>query len=613
MAAFYSLDLETKPLDMSVGKDQAYALEPYSCGTRSMITSVSITNGTKTKTVTDLATMPSILNDLKGKYVWTANGVFDVSYLMKMFGKQAVKDVHWMDVQLGVKLLYNGDNYREQHFSLVECCKLMIPDWQHLNDFVAMKAKGFDAGENADYWLERGDLDAEATWLVAERIMQRLPKSQIKIMKYMCGSIVPLSEGYLQGILVDHSIVDKLDAQNKALMKQYLSELGVPASVISSSKQLGNLLFKEWGLPVAGITPTGSPSSSADNIKLIAYNTKDPRMATLLKYKTLETIQSKYVKGFRKAREYLGRDTVHGSPRIFATATGRMSYSSAFFKKYQTSVALHQIPSRKKEAALVKRALVAPPGYGMVAFDVASQELKFMAIVSGDPVMLESFNLGLDLHSKLAASTFGVPYEDVVRANKTGDNDQLNKYRRAGKRTNLSSQYRISAKALSFKFFTQDDEMISETVAAGYLQAYKKTYVGIPEYWRTAVRKAKEIGYAETLGGLRYYTNGIGWAHESSAINTPVQGSAACQSYFNICKISQQPRFDEFILQVQVHDALVYIVPATSDEELKSKALMLENYLNNEIDYTELFDRELPCKLTVDVSYGWNYKELVAV
>lgn len=612
MVDFVALDIESSPRDMSVGKDQAYALEPFSCDVRSIITSVSIYDGKSSTTITDISQMPDVLKSLEGKMVWTANGVFDVSYLMQKFGKQAVKNIKWMDVQIGTKLLYNGDAYRDQHFSLVECCKLTLPNWEHLEDFVAMKAKGFDAGENADYWLERGDLDAIATWLVAEQIIARLPKSQIKLFKYMCGSIVPLSAGYLQGIKVDHTVVDQLDKQNKALMKQYLSELGVSASVIASPKQLGSLLFNEWGLPpISYSEKTGMPSTSADDIKMIAYRTNDSRMQTLLKYKTLDTIQSKYVKGFRKAQTYLGKDTIHGSPRIFATATGRMSYSSSFLKKYQTSVALHQIPSRKKEAKLVKRALVAPEGYGFIVFDVKSQEMAIMAIQSQDPNLLSIFKEKKDPHSLLAADIFGVSYEDIVENNLNGNNAALDKYRRSAKRVNLSSMFRIGAQSLSEKFFTMDDELISKEVSASYLRTYKRTFEGIPNFWTDSILLARKQGFTETLGGLRYYTNADSWSGESASINVRIQGSAAVMSYFTICKVAD--RYDDFILQAQVHDSLWYLVKIDNHEDLVAKAKEFDHYMNHIIDYKEIFDIDLPIGLGVDTKYGYNYLELEAV
>jgi DNA polymerase-1 len=285
-----------------------------------------------------------------------------------------------------------------------------------------------------------------------------------------------------------------------------------------------------------------------------------------------------------------------------------MSFSSNLLKKYQTSIALHQLPSRKKEGKMVKKALIAPEGYGFVCFDVSAQELKFMAQMSKDPVMIQCFNEGLDLHSKLASEMFGVPYLDLVEANKNGEPHHLVKYRSAGKRVNLSSQYRAGSATLAEKFFTMDDEVIEESTCKSYLQTYKRTYEGIPRYWRSAIEFARDHKYTEALGGLRYYTDARNWQGESSAINHPIQGSAAMMSYYMIARIFE--RFPEFIMQLQVHDSLMYIVKVESEEELKDWALKLEAYLNTEINYEEIFKSKLVVRLLCDVSFGYSYGDL---
>lgn len=606
MSKFWALDIETRPLGDNIPEKNAYALEPWSCGERSEISSVAICDGTKTVTITDMTKMPRVLSDLKGKTVWAANAVFDVAYLLKAFGRDAVKDINWADCQLLGRFLLNGDDHRNDSYSLVECAKKWAKDWPHLEDFIAMKAGEHTPGFDAQYWLERGDMDATVTHHIAMNQMKLLPKEQIKGFKWMQKAIVPLAEALVQGILVDYNQVDMLEKELTVQMDEYLKVLGVSAKVVNSPKQLGNLLFNEWGLKAETTSEkTGLPSTSADDLKLIHYKSKDERLTTLLKYKTLSTIHSKYVKGFKEAREYLGRDTIHGFPRIFATATGRMSFSSNLLKKYQTSIALHQIPSRKKEAKGVKRAMIAPPGYGFVCFDVSAQELKFMAQMSKDPVMLKCFNEGLDLHSKLASEMFGVPYADLVEANKNGEPHHLVKYRSGAKRVNLSSQYRIQGRSLSEKFFSQDDEVIDEATCKSYLNTYKRTYEGIPRYWRSAINFAQSHKYTEALGGLRYYTLARNWQGESSAINHPIQGSAAMMSYYTIAKVFE--KFPEFILQLQVHDSLMYIVKASDEEELRDWALKLERYLNTEINYREIFDVELVVNLTCDVSFGYSY------
>jgi DNA polymerase I-like protein with 3'-5' exonuclease and polymerase domains len=603
---FYALDIETAPIGDNIPDKQAYALEPWSFGKRSTITSVSIGDGSQVKTITDLSRIPNVLASLKGQTVFAANAVFDVAYLCAAFGYEAIKDINWMDVQVLGKLLENGDDHRLDSYSLANCAMKFAKDWEHLNEFIVMKSEEHKAGENADYWLQRGSWDTEVTWIIAKNLIDALPAPQIKAFKWMSKCIAPLARGLVQGIEVDYSLIDELDKSIKARLKEYLSELGVEASTIASPKKLAALLFTDWGLKPEGASEkTGAPSTSEDNLKLIQFKSNDSRLDILMKYKKLQTIQSKYVKGFKSCKEYLGSNTIHGFPRVFAAVTSRMSYSSKLLSKFQTSIALHQLPN-SKDAKLIKKSLICPEGYGMIAFDFSAQELRVAALVTGDPVMTKAFKERLDLHSLLCSSMFGYAYDEVVEANANDTPEHIVKHRKAAKLLNLSCLYRIGHDSLARKFFTSYNERITEGTAKEYLNAYKSNYTGIPRYWVTEVANTRDRGYGETIGGgVRYYTRATDWKKESSCINHKIQGSSAVQTYFVIAKIAE--KFPDLIVIVQVHDSLVFYCPIDALEETAKE---LDRYMNEEIDYSEIWGIEMPFRMTVETKYGLSYGDL---
>lgn len=618
MKKLYALDIETAPIGQFDPKfKQKYALEPFSCGIRSKITSNAVYDGERYVQVKEsdntMHKTERLLEMLKGQIVVGANTIFDCAYLCKAYGYDAVKDIQWMDVQVLTKFIENGDDHRDAKYALVECCSRHLQDWEHLEEFVAMKNNKHDAGDDEEYWDARGLWDVEGTWLLADKLLKELPESVKAPYWNICKCIAPLSRGYITGVDVDYSEIDALEAYIKEQLKLGLFELGITAPELSSPKKLSNVLFNQWGLtPHSKSEKTGEPSTSAKDLAHILIDSGDARLSKLREIKKLQTMQSKYVNSLKKAREYLQVDKVFPQPRVFAAATSRMSYSSALDKSdnYKIALAFHQIPRKAKESKYIKRALKAPKGYGIIYSDFSNQEMRIAAEVTQDETLIRAFKEDLSLHSLLAAKFSGESYEAIEKANKTGEPAELCKYRDRAKLTNLSSLFRIGVNSLQNKFLEDYDTVETIDNVQYYAKLYKQTYPGIPEYWKSAVIKAKKACYAEALGGTRYYTKASNFKEESSSINHPIQGSGAEMTYYAIVKISEH--FPEFIIMVQVHDALYWFVPCTSEEDLKAKAIEYDKFVNS-IDYRPLFKRELSVEFKADVKYGFNFEELVSI
>jgi DNA polymerase I-like protein with 3'-5' exonuclease and polymerase domains len=614
--SYYALDIETAPINPPNEK-QAWALEPYSCGTRSKITSVAVTDGTRAIQIleADMHRLPALLAKLAGQRVFAANAIFDVAFMYKHLlnmnldnAYELIRNVKWADIQILGKTLQNGEDHRHTSYSLVECAKVWGSDFPRISEFLAMKEETHTAGEDEDYWEHRGLEDAEITLWIARNMMKQLPKSCFNSYINMSASIAPLARGYVRGIDVDISIIDTYAVTLKERIAEGLKELGIEQATLASPKKLGNLLFGEWGLtPHSLSAKTGAPSTAEGDLVQIYFKQADDRLYKLLEVKKLMTIQSKYVKGFKGAVEYLNEPIIHGNPRIFAAATSRMSYSSSIKKKYKTSISLHQIPS-SKESKPIKKALVSGEGNGFVYFDITNQEMVLASYVSNDGVLIEAFNNGQSLHSLLASKIFGIPYAVIEEANATGEPEELVKYRQNAKLVNLSSLYRIGNKSLREKFLEKYRVQESEDNIASYARAYKSTYQGIVDYWESQIISTRKKGYTETLGGLRYYTKGTDWAGEQSAINIPIQGSAGDILYFLISELDRV--FPEYEIVVLVHDSFTLRVPASTDEELKYHATRISDFINNTVDFNRLFGYELPVRLSADFKYGYNYGEM---
>lgn len=588
---FYTLDIETSPTKPT---DAPYALEPYRLPKgECFITSIAIHSRWR-KAQWDY-TQPvegaiEILKSLDGREVYAHRASFDVSFLIASFGAELIRPFRWRDSVILNKWLINGQKAEAIHasYSLAECVRRAKLDDPELMEFLDIKKASVKAGEDFDYWLKRGRMDAKFTWLLVEKLLTYMTPEMTRGFIVVSNTIFPISQGYIKGIDIDVAKLAEYEAKTVARQKAILMELGIVGSVLTSAKQLGELLYGTWGLDVVERTPGGKPSTSAEAmLRLHQRYSSNDKLSLIMEYRKLATMMSKYVAGLHRAMDYNGEDKIYCCPNILSTITGRMTYSTKFFKKdcYQTSIALHQLPRKEKA---IKQCMIAPAGYKVLYFDASAQEGRVMSMVASEQTMMEGYNNGLDLHSVLTETIFGTPYETIVKANKLGEGT-VYEQRQAGKLTGLSSFYRIGAKALASKFFSTYGYDISIQTAQSYLSAFKKTYPGVVQYWSDAIKMAKSAGYAEAYGGFRFRINEWGWQGESSAINHKIQAGGAMLIYATIAIISK--KYPMVILACQVHDSLTYFVP----EDFNGDELI--DYISN-YNYGQLlgFDQTVQMK-----------------
>jgi DNA polymerase I-like protein with 3'-5' exonuclease and polymerase domains len=616
--ALIALDIETRPTEKT---DLPYALEPYRVLTgESAISSVATFNSEHQayqlvygrETTSDLS---DLLEKHKGRIVYCHNAIFDVGFmyaeLRKEYGHRYASDlmatIRWRDTAILYKYLINGQEATSRNisYSLKACIQRTIKDHPHLEDFLDMKENAPKPGENAEYWLWRGQLDAEMTLLLAEYLESKLTDDMKPGYLAACSAIWPLAEGWVQGIDIDTEAVTEYQIKALARQKEITNKLGIPGTSLTSTKQLGHLLFNTMGYEPIMRTPKGAPSCNAESmLRLHQKHSEDERLGLIMEYRKINTMVSKYVDGFLKASQYLGVNKMHASPRILSTITGRMTYNSQLFKKFQVAIAQHQIPRKDKG---IKRCMVPPKGYKVLYMDVSAQEGRFMAMMGPEPTMIRAYNEGMDLHSDLTEEIFGTPYSRIVQANKTGEPKEIVEQRQAGKLTGLSSFYRIGADALARKFFSTYEYDIDRNTAYSYLKSFKRKYPGVVRYWDTAIAQAKQKGYAVAIGGWRYRIKKFDWKGESSAINHPIQGSGAIQTYATIGVIKR--KWPTCILVAQVHDAVIYFVP----EDIALETAKDIKSTMDRFDYGSILGFEQTVPIILDVAIGDNLADLTDI
>jgi len=384
-----------------------------------------------------------------------------------------------------------------------------------------------------------------------------------------------------RGVKLDQVILaergKELD-QGIASLTEEIYQLAGEEFNINSPKQLGVILFEKLGLPPGKKTKTGY-STNAEVMDNLAF--EHEIAAKILSYRQMVKLKGTYIDGLSVLIDpYTSR--VHTSFNQAVTATGRLS---------STEPNLQNIPIRLEEGRKLRKAFLPSAGKLLLSADYSQIELRVLAHYADDQVMIEAFHEGQDIHLRTAAEVFGVSMEAVTP-----------EMRRAAKAVNFGIVYGISDYGLS------RDLGISRAEAKQYIDSYFLRYGGVKAYLDQVVAEAKEKGYVTTLLNRRRYLPDIRSRNfhlrsfaERTAMNTPIQGSAADIIKLAMLRLSQELQEKEAGTEIilQVHDELILDVPEDRVEEVGA--------LVNEAMCTAY---PLAVPLSVDLEFGPNWYDL---
>jgi DNA polymerase-1 len=317
-----------------------------------------------------------------------------------------------------------------------------------------------------------------------------------------------LSDMELVGVAVDAKHLKRLSAdlaQRIAELESRIYELAGEKFTINSPKQLQVILFEKLKLPAGKKTKTGY-STAADVLESLAD--KHEIVRRILEFREVAKLQSTYVEALPKLIDpATGR--VHTTLNQTVTATGRLSSSDPN---------LQNIPVRGDLGQNIRRAFVAGrPDWVLLAADYSQIELRVLAHISRDESLLNIFAAGEDLHTTTACEIFGVEANAVEPH-----------MRRLAKVVNFGIPYGISEHGLA------RDMGVSRTEAKDYITRYFGRFPGVRDYVEQVVEEARRTGHVTTILGRRRVLPDLNSSvrqlrefAERTAINTPIQGSAA--------------------------------------------------------------------------------------
>jgi DNA polymerase-1 len=319
---------------------------------------------------------------------------------------------------------------------------------------------------------------------------------------------------------------------------------------INSPKQLGDVLFNKLKLPQPVKYGKGKTISTAvDVLESLAEDHAAPRL--VLEYRQLSKLKSTYVDALPALIEpATGR--VHTTFGQAGTATGRLS---------STNPNLQNIPIRTELGREIRAAFIAEPGHVLLSADYSQIELRLLAHFSQDPLLVDAYRRGDDIHTLTASQVFGVPPLMVTA-----------EHRRRAKVVNFGIVYGLSPFGLSQSLGIEKSE------ARQFIDAYFDKYKGVRAFIDKILEEARREQQVKTLFGRvrpipdinNRNANQRGFA-ERTAVNTPLQGTAADLIKLAMIRIDAElrERGMKSRMTLQVHDELVFEVPEPEIEDMR--------------------------------------------
>ena len=455
---------------------------------------------------------------------------------------------------------------------MLECFLLTADGGNAAFDSMCQMYLGKKPGARAD---QRAD--------VVLRLAEKLDVSTYSALYHdMDLPLVPvLADMERAGVRIDSEQLARMSVRMLAEIDRLTAEIyGIAGHSfnINSPQQLGKILFEEMGLAPAGKTKGKQLSTAVDVLEGLAAGS--PICAKVLEYRSLVKLRGTYVDALPLlVRAETGR--VHTTFNQTGAATGRLS---------SINPNLQNIPVRTELGREIRAAFVPRPGWKLVVADYSQIELRLLAHMSLDPVLVEAFQNGEDIHTRTAAEVFGAAPMFVTP-----------EMRRAAKAVNFGIVYGQTSFGLAAALGIPRNE------ADKYIKSYFARYAGVKTFIEATIARVRETGYAETLYGRRRpipdmtstNPNVRGFA-ERTAVNTPLQGTAADLIKVAMIQIHDELRAAgmEAKMILQVHDELVFEAPVGEVATLRA---MVKRVMEGV--------KELAVPLVVDVGEGDNWRD----
>ncbi len=371
---------------------------------------------------------------------------------------------------------------------------------------------------------------------------------------------------------------EQLDATIQRLSGEIYELAGKPFN-INSPQQLGKILFEELNLPAPVKYGKGKTISTAADV-LEGLAADFPIAAKVLEYRQLAKLKGTYIDALPQLLDPKTH-RLHTTFNQAGAATGRLSSSNPN---------LQNIPIRTELGREIRAAFVPREGWKLVVADYSQIELRLLAHMSHDPVLVAAFRSGEDIHTRTAAEVFQVPPLMVTA-----------EMRRSAKAVNFGIVYGQTPFGLSATLGIDRKE------AEEYIRTYFELHAGVRKFIDKTIDEVRKVGYAITLFGRKRpipdmhsrNPNARSFA-ERTAVNTPLQGTAADLIKLAMIRIDEilRERKLETKMLLQVHDELLFESPPAEVEKVAQ-------LVKHEMETVHRLD----VPMVVDVGIGDNWRD----
>ena len=388
-----------------------------------------------------------------------------------------------------------------------------------------------------------------------------------------------LAEIEINGVKINKNFLKKMSKdleKDISLSAQKIYDMAGEVFNINSPKQLSELLFEKLKFPPLKKNKTGYST----DMRVLEQLSTHPLPAEIILYRQLSKLKSTYVDALPLLiNSKTGR--IHTSFNQTVTATGRLSSSNPN---------LQNIPIRTELGRKIRKAFIAEKNHRLLSADYSQIELRILAHLSEDEVLMGAFKKGEDIHAQTAAKIFNV-FPNMIDSN----------MRRMAKAVNFGIIYGISPFGLSKNI------KVSLKEAKEFINHYFALYKGVKSYIERTITDAHKNGYVTTILNRRRYLPELNSKNkqmkefaERTAVNTPVQGSAADLIKIAMINISRDIKNKNLKSKMilQVHDELVFEIP---EAEKKSMVDLVKKEMEGVM--------ELKIPLIVDTCIGKHWGE----
>jgi len=443
------------------------------------------------------------------------------------------------------------------------------------------KSSGF-AGVSIEKAVPYACEDADVTLMAYNVLKPMLKKAGLtELFKNVEMPLVSvLMKMEMTGICVD---MEKLSSLSKSFEHQLegledsIYSIAGEEFNINSSQQLGRILFEKLNLPTQKKTKkkTGY-STDVDVLTVLAEQHELP--AIILRYRTLSKLKSTYTDALLElVHPETGR--IHTSFNQTVTATGRLSSSNPN---------LQNIPIRIDEGREIRKAFIPRKGWSMVSADYSQIELRILAHYSDDRILIKAFKDDEDIHTRTAAEVFQV-FPSFITS----------ELRQQAKVINFGIVYGMSAYGLSKELG------ISRKMAATYIKNYFARYKGVKEFIDRAIEDARQTKKTSTLldrirllPDINSSNKNVREFAERTAVNTPIQGSAADLIKVAMINVDSalRDRNLKAAMLLSVHDEIVFETPP---DEIDLVQELVKNIMEG------VWDLKVPLKVNIASGINW--------